>query len=180
MNANNKKVLSLLLLCSFFFSISACGRQEGLTAPADNAAVNTDVGSSETTTEETTAEPSEYETPGRKYDGADFTIASMRRDDSSLWIAYGYREMFSEEENGDPINDALFIRNRQVMDELDINIKHYDLSSDAGKDFLKIVMSGDDIIDIGIINTNNIPTVMNSDTLIVLNTLSGVDYYHSW
>lgn len=180
MNAYNKKALSVLLLCSFIFSISACGQQDGLNAPADNAAVNTDVGSSETTAEETTEEPSEYTSPDRKYDGADFTVASMRRDDNSLWIAYGYREMFSEEENGDPINDALFIRNRQVMDKLDINIKHYDLSSDAGKDFLKIAMSGDDIIDIGIINTNNIPTVMNSDTLIDLNTLSGVDFSHSW
>ena len=74
MNAYNKKVLSLLLLCSFIFSISACGQQDGLNAPADNAAVNTDVGSSETTAEETTAEPSEYTSPDRKYDGADFTV----------------------------------------------------------------------------------------------------------
>ena len=176
-----KSYRPVIALCSLCLLISGCGGQDSAALSQDDGHVTRNDAATENIAEETGAsEPSEYEPSGRQYGGADFTVASMRRDDSSLWIAYGYREMYSEEENGDPINDALFIRNRQVMDELDINIKHFDLSSDAGKDFLKTAMSGDDVIDIGIINTNNIPTVMNSDTLIDLNTLDGVDFSHSW
>ena len=169
------------MLCAVSLIISACGETADVPAETGGAAAEQENAAAEPAAEETTtAEPSEYEPPAKKYDGADFTVASMRRDESSLWIAYGYREMYSEEENGDPINDALFIRNRQVMEELDINIRHFDLSNDAGKDFLKSALAGDDIIDIGIINTNNIPAIMNSDTLIDLKTLEGVDFKHSW
>ena len=97
-----KSYRPVIALCSLCLLISGCGGQDSAALSQNDVQVTQNDAATENIAEETGAsEPSEYEPLGRQYGGADFTVASMRRDDSSLWIAYGYREMYSEEENGE-------------------------------------------------------------------------------
>lgn len=77
----------------------------------------------ETETETTSAISSDL--PDKTYDGYEFTFLST---DEVGSIRYSY-ELFAESENGEPINDAVYKRNRMVEEQFDVNINVFESST---------------------------------------------------
>ncbi len=169
-------IISLLLT---FSVLSACGEQ------VDSAAdETTEITESQTAAEETTTEPPEYIPPeDSDWGGAEITIAAINYGwGNGAWIATGYCEMYAEEESGDPLNDAIYERMRAVEEELNLKISGYKLKkfSAAATDFSKTVLAGEDVIDFGMVNASNLPTLLNKGLLIDLKTLPYIDFSRSW
>ncbi|MDD4773737.1 MAG: hypothetical protein PHZ09_09055 [Eubacteriales bacterium] len=138
-------------------------------------------------TEETVAvdtAPPEYSTPGKKYDGAEFVVAAVDYVSSGTpgkWVATSYCEAFAAEQNGDPLNDAIYLRNRTVEETLEVELTVYSLSSfaNAANDFKKTVLAADDVIDYALINVSNLPSLLGTDMLTDLYSLD-VDFSRSY
>ncbi|NLB17100.1 MAG: hypothetical protein GX827_09905 [Clostridiales bacterium] len=169
---------ALLLIISFLSALSACGGDaDGVT---DNTA---EAAEAQAVTEtETATEPPEYTPPESDWGGAEITVAAENYGKGNNWIALDYCEMFSEEENGDPLNDAIYKRMRAVEEELNLKISLYgiDRSTDIAKELTKTVSAGEDIIDFGMATTVYLPAILNKKLLIDLKTLPDIDFSHSW
>lgn len=110
-------ILATVLLAS---SVISCGSDVG--TPIETAA-DTAPAAAESVTE---ALSDEYEMPDVDYNGETFTIAAMSGI-VSLWRAVNYCEIFSAEENGDPLNDAIYKRNLKIAETLNVAIECYPL-----------------------------------------------------
>lgn len=154
------------------------------TSCGDSAIAPTETSdASGTTTAAATTEviPSEYTSPEVDYAGETFTMAAYY-EVSPSWKAQNYCEAFSEGENGDPLNDAIFQRNRNVSEDLNVNIELYPLDTMAGAadQVRKQILTGEDIIDIAMIRASGLPTLLGTNALVDLYTLQNVDFSHSW
>lgn len=96
---NRATALTLALLMAL---LASCG-ETPVEKPDDTTGETT-------TIEDTTAAP-EYLPPDVDYEGATFTILDYDTDEY-FWHAATYSDIHAEEDNGDPINDAQFKRNR--------------------------------------------------------------------
>nr|MBQ4317633.1 hypothetical protein [Clostridia bacterium] len=170
-----KKLTSLALLAAMLMTAASCASDT-----ADNTAETTT--SAETTVAETTTEPPEYIAPeGVDYNGETFTICSNSWD-VGVWVFGGYCESFAKEENGDPINDALYQRNRKVEEELNIKIDLYPIRKQSSTtEITTAILSGDDMFKVASPNGSSLPTLLNSAGMLTdLNKLETFDYTASW
>lgn len=94
-------------------------------------------------TSDTTTEESMPVLPERDFGGYEFTFLNIDK-------AYTYRSVVSEEQTGEPMNDAIYLRNRKVEDRYNIRIKEID-SGNPQQDFTKSVAAGDNNFDIGLL-----------------------------
>ncbi|MCL1794726.1 MAG: hypothetical protein FWG34_12765 [Oscillospiraceae bacterium] len=135
------KALALLFAVSLMLSVAACSKQSGADTDSPNKAGD------EPAKEETTAEPASAEIqpdlPEADFEGYEFTFL-VRMIDDAHWIPYNARDIYSEEENADPINDAVYARNRYVEAKYNCLIKQHQTASYAG-DLQKTVKAGDDL-----------------------------------
>ncbi len=171
--------LTLLLLSA---SLAACGD----TATAGGAEGQTTISAagSEAVTEAVT-EPAEYVDPGVDYGGETVTIGAIDYYTTGVvnnWKACDYCEVFSYEENGDPLNDAIFQRNRDVSETLNVAIELYSFETlgNMGSDMRKLIMAAEDIIDIALINGSSLKSIIGGNMLVDLNTIPTVDFSHTW
>ncbi|HHX53674.1 MAG TPA: hypothetical protein GX704_02085 [Clostridiales bacterium] len=104
-----KRLISFLLLLSLLLGVSACGGKDSGGAPDDGPETTA------ATEAETTAEPSYLASlPTEDYGGRDFSI--LCRD-------YKEYEIYSEQETGDVMDDAIYRRNLAVAEKYNINVK---------------------------------------------------------
>ncbi|MBQ8577349.1 MAG: hypothetical protein IJ449_05200 [Clostridia bacterium] len=170
--------LALLLLATA--AISACADADTVSDTVTTAAPQTGE-----TTEAIETEAPEYTAPGADYGGESFTVGAVdyeRAGRSFSWKAAGYCEVFTDEENGDPINDAIYQRNLAIAETLNVKLDLY-LFSELGQisaEFRKLVLAAEDVMDIAMVNAVGLPNVIGSGLLVDLNTLPGVDFTHSW
>ena len=182
----NKRVFTKTTLTSLFcvllLTASACGGEaapvsssdNGTTAPAESIPVETEA-----------PLPPEYTAPGHDYGGETVTIAAVdyyTNHNGGMWRAADYCEVFTNGENGDPINDAIYRRNQMLAENLNVNVELFSISdfSKTSQEFRKPVMAGDDIIDIGFVQARSLPSLLNGETLIDLHDLPGIDFSHTW
>jgi len=150
---------------------------------AEETAVNT---TDETTTariEETTT--SEYKSPEVNFGGAVITIgaADHTKDGYNImWVGEKYCDAYAPEQNGDPMNDALYFRNQRVEEELNVTINSYNLGTfgTAGANLQKLIMAAEDIVDIAYMNGNPMPQYLGSGMIMDLYEIPTVDFKHSW
>lgn len=167
-----------MLLAALIFS-SAC------TACGDTAHIPAETTNSDTVSTTAVTEPAapEYTAPEVDYAGETFTIGAIALpENSSPWKAVDYCEIFSSEENGDPLNDAIYQRNLAVSEALNVNIECYPYESfdRSISDFTKVIMAGEDIIDISLSHSWGMPNLLGTGALVDLLTLPNVDFTHSW
>lgn len=127
---------------------------------------------------------SEYTAPGITYDGAGFVVAAVDYVSGGTpgkWAAIGYCEAFAVEQNGDPLNDSIYLRNQMVEEMLEVDLTVYSLTSFAGAadDFKKTVLAADDVIDYALINASNLPSLLGTDMIIDLYGLD-IDFTRSY
>lgn len=175
-----KKLTAVLLAALMLSAFASCG---GEAAPSGQDNTPAQTSAAGTTAAEETTEAVEYADPGVKYDGAEFCIAAYDSD-NYFWQAASYCDAYAEEENGDPINDALIARNRAVEETLGVTIKPYgvDVSSrDISAEVKKLILAGDDTIDLAYVTgTGVVSMVGTGDMLLDLNKLDTLDLTHSW
>lgn len=135
------------------------------------------------TTAAVTEEVIEFVDPNVDYGGRTITMAAYKSD-TYFWHAASYCDVFAEAENGDPINDALFTRNRAVEELLNVKIELYpvDISSrviDAA--VTKLILAGDDTVDVAFVMGAGLPNMLGKgDMCVDLNQIPTLDLTHSW
>lgn len=170
---NRKQILTLLLA---MLLLTSCG-----SSVAEETEANTDTtGITETETE---TEPIEYVSPGVDYDGATVTVAAIDYTISGggVWSASSYCEAYSDS-TGEVLHDAIFERNAAVMEELNIKLETYSLSSfaNAPGEFKKPVMAGEQLIDYCLMNGSGLSGILTSGLLHTLGDIPTLDTSQSW
>lgn len=147
-----RKVLSLLLaallLCG---TLAACSGNaaDGSETPADGSAQNAPQSGSEPAPGAEEAAPAEEPDPGLldelptdvKYDGDTFTVLSHEHGASA--VAWMVQDIWTEGENGERINDAVFQRNLLMEDRFGVTVEQR-LESDPQAVMRTAVTSGAD------------------------------------
>jgi len=159
-----KKLIPLVLILTILSGILiSCGgnadnKSNGQTD--DNTAQNS--ADSQTAAESTAQTRLEPDLPSEDYGGYTFTFFAHKIDYAGDWIGDGDpREIVAETENGDPINDAVYARNRAIEAKYNINIKMVTNSNDAGT-LKKAVNAGDSTYDAAVIFNNLVPSVVRN------------------
>jgi len=147
-----KKILCLLLVIFIAvtpFVISACAKNSGDGKTTDKA----DSGDAQDINETQAATDTEIlpELPeGADYKGYEFKVLT-RGDEMHLYPLHS-RDIIAEQENGEPINDAVYKRNTIVEDMLNVKIKMIAMKEDdetrPNVAIKKAVQAGDDIYDL--------------------------------
>lgn len=161
-----KKSLIVLLIAAQLAALAGCGGSQGT---ADTTAAP------ESTAPETTSYYETLDVPD--FGGKTFTVLARTN---------RITEVFSETETGDVVNDAIFLRNQAVEDNLNIKLAHIDQPGDwANKDaFIKYVtssiMSGDDAFQLIMGYMNYMPALVTESIYADINTLPYVDLTKTW
>nr|MBQ4319512.1 hypothetical protein [Clostridia bacterium] len=135
-----KFITSLLLIAMLTTSLISCGGG-GTGTPADTTAPQ-DTTAAETTT---VAETSPLDNlPDKKFDGYEFRILSRNPERGWKWESI---DIASENENGEPINDAVFTRNRELEEEYDVKVKNVAVKAPV-TDLNTAILAGEDRADI--------------------------------
>lgn len=164
------RLISLLAAC---LMLSGCAAQ---TAGGDAApsATQTDAPKSS----ETTTAPPEYIAPGRTYDGAELCAAAFYKSYEPL----KYCEVFTEGENGDVLNDALYQRNAKLEDTLKIKLTLYPVASRSSSptEIINLILAGDEKVGMLLMNFNLMPKFLNAKLASELSTLETFTPDSSW
>lgn len=122
-----KKLFALLLAALMVSSaalVSCSDKPADDKQNADTTAAITDAGVTETTEAETTVAPElldELPTDNKDYEGTDFIV--MSREQPASAIAWMIADIYTEEENGERINDAVYARNLAMSERFGVNVK---------------------------------------------------------
>lgn len=132
-----KKIFSIFLLISILASIVSCGT-ETVNDPVQSS-------SQDTTTAVTETEAISSDLPDVTYDGYEFKFLSSDEVGSVRYSS----ELFAESENGEPVNDAVYKRNRMVEERFDVKISKIEQNkSDVVNSFKNSVLAGDNEYDV--------------------------------
>ena len=140
-----------------------------------NVSGETTTSSDEITVEETTARL-EPELPDDSYDSYNFRFLVREYDGNGYW---GSKEVYAEEENGDPINDAVYLRNRKIEEKYNIVISEVRSGNMLG-DAQKVVRAGDHEYDCLMPHAGDAANLAQAGYLIDFNNLPYVDLSKPW
>lgn len=169
MNRNFKRILAALTAVLTLLPLTACGE----TAPdaAATKAQDDAAGAEVTTVIET--EPPEYTDPGLDYEGAYFP-AAVYQWESNTWKLGYYCEMYAEAENGDPINDAVYTRNREVEELLNVKFGVVPILKMSSTDEItKPILAGENNFYFISANGTGMVNVLNNNGMLI--DLAGID-----
>ena len=175
-----KKFIALALLAGLVAGILiSCG--EAGNVNEDRADVTNAPG--ENNQEEISSEPVRIE-PDLPADldfaGYTFTFLSHREDNAGWdWLTNDPQEIISEEETGEPINDAVFRRNAILQANYNFELDMVTNTDEVGL-LRRTVNAGDDIYDAVIIFNNNIPGAVQNDLLIEVDKFAYIDQSKPW
>ena len=118
--------------------------------------------------------------PDVTYDGYTFTFLAHKEGTAGWdWVEEEPRELVAEEENGEPINDAVYRRNSIIQEKYAIEIEMI-ANTDEKSLLSKAVKAGDDSYDAILIFNNNVPGVVTSDLLMEVSNFSYIDLDKPW
>ena len=159
MKLSKIKIIALILTLFMAASLilSCGGKDAGKTA--DNSPTKDEVLDSESGQDATVEEKSgknsvgarpDYNLPDQNFNGYTFRIISRSETANLHWWN---NDIFAEEENGDPINDAVYARNKKVEERYNIEIKNIH-ENDVGGKATKSIKAGSDDYDMVVIGLN--------------------------
>jgi ABC-type glycerol-3-phosphate transport system substrate-binding protein len=167
--------LSLLLLTAML--TASCGGQT--TEPANTADDVIDT-SSETEAVTDTEARITLDMSGKDYGGSVFHIVNYDNVTDNQWVGIP-DDIFCEEETGDLLGDAVYIRNRAVEEALNIKITSEKMAAaDITGNIGKSVMAGGTDYDAVFTTMIQIPNFINGGIVIDLYSLDGLDLSYPW
>lgn len=168
-------LVSLLLLTASLFAACADGGEEPATttAAADTAADTV----TEAVTEETRIT---LDMTGIDYGGDEFHIVNYDNITDNQWVGIP-DDIFSEEETGDLLGDAVYRRNRTVEEALNIKITSELMAAAViSENVRKSVMAGNTDYDAVFTSMIGLPNFINGGLVVDLYTLEGLDLSYPW
>ncbi|MCL2813695.1 MAG: hypothetical protein FWD23_03760 [Oscillospiraceae bacterium] len=134
------RLMAYALIILLIFCLSACSKEDGADTDEKNKNAGDDV-QTETTAEK--AVEIQPDLPEADFGGYEFTFL-VRMIDDAHWYPYNPREIYAEQENAEPVNDAVYRRNRFVEGQYNCVIKQVQTASYASE-LQKTVKAGDDV-----------------------------------
>jgi len=132
---------SVMALIMTGLALASCSNGGNNTVSDTTAADNADTATAETTTAELMPD-----IPEKDFGGAEFMFLTSGAKDSNGadWEAY---DVYSAEENGDIINDAVYARNMYVGEKYNVNILEKKSDALVFDEAQAVIMAGDDTFD---------------------------------
>lgn len=154
------KIISIVLLCTLLFTATACGNtSEG---GADTAVAAT----TETLTDTEEIRP---DLPDADMEGYEFIILCWH-------IAFD-----SEEESGEPINDAIYKRNRMLEGKYNVEIAETVVDTGIFDQTARsAIMAGDTAYDVVVPLLKSAPVFAESSLIVDLNIIPHLDFSKPW
>ncbi|MCL1858249.1 MAG: extracellular solute-binding protein [Oscillospiraceae bacterium] len=180
-------IVSVMSVMVLFLTVS-CGNDDkgDNIAPTDSpdSNSNTDAGMNEK--EEDVQEPdaSEFAPVEEDMDGYKFKILGFASETGS-WIAGMYSDVMAEGDTGDPINDAIYKRNRAVEELYNIEISLIEWpqsdSPNMASRLIKSIRAGDDDYDAALLSGSSLPNVFSiKNSLYDINEITSLDLSKSY
>lgn len=171
---NVKRIISMLLaalLCAF--SLVSCGGEADAPAVTTNSA---EEGKTETTAVETTTQIKPDIPEDKDFEGYDFKVLTKGQFD----VHWKSKDIYAEELNGEPINDAVFNRNSKVGEKYNFTISEkVGTSSDASGEAKKAILAGEEAYDM-ILLGSSINSLITSGMLVNLKNIPYMDLTKPW
>ena len=117
-----------------------------------------------------------YDVPEMDCDGYDFTV--MVRE-SYLGVYWVTNDVFADSQTGEPINDAVYIRNRLLEEKFNINI-HEVIKGDMVGAVQMSIQAGDDDYDVCYPIMQNAGTMLHRGHLVNLYDVPYMDFTKPW
>ncbi len=114
--------------------------------------------------------------PAVDYGGYEFTILTTDTAENET----AYHEVFSEEQTGEPVNDAVYLRNTTVGDKYNIVIKGIYTGLFDYSTFTKAVSAGDDVYDIIMPNQMSVVQYACNGYLQEITSIPHLDFSKPW
>ncbi len=166
--------MSLLLLAALMTSLAACG------GDTDTEAAVSD----------TSAEGSENvdtalvcELPDTDWGGREFRVLGYENTANPQFSNF---EIWTKEEDGDVVNDAVFRRNTVIEDRYNVKIVQYMDSSDADQarstigHMRAMAMAGEELYDLAFCSIRSIGTAAREGLFYDLNDVEYIDFSKNW
>ena len=180
MNKGKIKFCFLILLTILFLLISC--NSEKPTKSDDSGGENADSSDNGENTAETTTSPGETriqsELPEMDFGGYVFNVLS-HEEESGDWVGTVPREIISETETGDSINDAVYKRNSIITEKYNFEIA-MQCYADENAALRKAVKADEDIYDAVIMIIYRVNPIITSGLLTDVSNLTYVDLSKPW
>ena len=170
------KRLLALLLAILTVAVLAASCSSGGGETANTTAAN--AGTESVTAEAETEDPFKDDLPDSDFNGWKFRIGAANENN-----AYQLHFFYTEDMNGETVNDAVYTANSNVKERFNIDmtwVEIADTNYNAYKHVTTAVQAGDDIYDIVTLHDRMAVTAMLSDILYDLNKLPYIDYTKPW
>lgn len=172
-----KKIIGIFLAGILTLTaLSSCGGQE------KEVKTETPEISSENQTQDETETTSRLypEVPESTYNGYEFNFLTVYQTGAD-WVDWDPRDIYAEEQNGELINDAVYIRNTAIEEKFDIKIKETRvLGGDFSSRFRKSSASGDNEFDVAMPYLQNVVSYAQDGLLVDLNSLTYMNLSKPW
>ena len=172
-----KKTVVLFLLASMLLNtFCACAETEDIkeTEASQNTAETTET--AETAAE---TEPPYYDTKGANYDGSNFGIWNYDNVIANGWAGIPY-DLFTDEITGDTLNDAVYNRNLEIQNKLNITIIGTNSTANFAKDIAPLMAAGDTSVDLMFPAQVHVPSLVSQDSVYDILELESFDLSEPW
>ncbi len=172
MNKDCLRRVGILLLTAMLFT--GCSGGDTVDTGKDSAAVSAD-SVTETETE------AGWQYPDVDYEGGEFRILNL----DQLWDMFIRIDV--DELTGEPLNDAVYNRNRTVEDKLNCKIVEKCLENDAGNTITRVtdlaeqtILAGEDAYDVMYLPINQNTSLITQGYLMDLSTIPELQLTETW
>lgn len=173
-----KSILSALLLAATLLTTALTGVSCGSSDNAAQTASQSEASAETAETSESAAETEaiSYDIGGIDCGGCEFRMINYDNQTENQWADIP-NDLFSESESGDVLNDSVYKRNAAVEEALNVKLSCEDLVGEKLNTAVeKSVLSGSDSYDAVFPRMYNIPTLVQKELLIDLNTVAYFDF----
>ena len=174
-----KLLLAFLIIASMVLPIAACAKDEGSGTPNDNDAADATTSAA---VDGTTEEELVSGLPDRDLGGYEFRV--ITRDDSMHNYPLHTRDILVDGETGEPLNDAVYARNKTLEEKYNFTIKMIALNesdeSNPNKALQKSVKAGDDEYDLFLSHMINGGSSAQAGLLLNWNNIPNIDFTKPW
>ena len=178
-----KKYMAFLLIFCLCLSVFAagCNRADNSGNEAnDNSAEAENSNSANDTpnTDENAQAQRIYpDLPESDFGGYEFRVLSRGPDYNVHWFA---RDIYAEEENGDPINDAVYKRNKSIEEKYNVKIVNFPENGDLASRASKSIKANDDAYDLVCHGLSQVNALMSDGYFFDLSSFPYIDLTKPW
>ncbi|MHB1153120.1 MAG: hypothetical protein ACYCWE_16045 [Eubacteriales bacterium] len=159
-----------LIVLVILFGMAASGCSDNI------AETNEQLSEPDTAAASETDDRIAYDLPVNDYGGYDFVFLVREFDGNGYW---GSQEVFAEEQNAVPVNDAVFNRNLVIFEKYNVKISEV-RSTDPYGNINKTVSAADHAYDCVMPNTINAASLTLKNALVPFDSLPHIDLSQSW